>query len=62
MNTKQYKRFFSYVIPSVLAFALSGIYTIIDGFLSETVSGISVCLQSILHIPLFRFCRHWGLE
>lgn len=32
MNTKQYRTFFSYVIPSVLAFALSGIYTIIDGF------------------------------
>lgn len=32
MNRKQYKVFFSYVIPSVLAFALSGIYTIIDGF------------------------------
>ena len=26
------KEFFSYVIPSVLAFALSGIYTIVDGF------------------------------
>lgn len=26
------KKFFSYVIPSVLAFALSGVYTIVDGF------------------------------
>jgi len=26
------KTFFSYVIPSVLAFALSGVYTIVDGF------------------------------
>ncbi len=26
------KLFFSYVIPSVLAFALSGVYTIVDGF------------------------------
>lgn len=26
------KEFFSYVIPSVLAFALSGVYTIVDGF------------------------------
>ena len=32
MNKKQYKIFLSYVIPSVFAFALSGIYTIIDGF------------------------------
>ncbi len=26
------KTFFKYVIPSVLSFALSGIYTIVDGF------------------------------
>ena len=32
MNKETYKIFFSYVIPSVLAFALSGIYTIVDGF------------------------------
>lgn len=32
MNPKTYKTFYSYVIPSVLAFALSGIYTIVDGF------------------------------
>ena len=32
MNNANTKTFFSYVIPSVLAFALSGIYTIVDGF------------------------------
>lgn len=32
MKNKDLKVFYSYVIPSVLAFALSGIYTIIDGF------------------------------
>ena len=32
MNTASTKTFFSYVIPSVLAFALSGVYTIVDGF------------------------------
>lgn len=32
MSTKNTKLFFSYVIPSVLAFALSGVYTIVDGF------------------------------
>ncbi len=32
MNTARNKTFFSYVIPSVLAFALSGVYTIVDGF------------------------------
>lgn len=32
MNSRKTKTFFSYVIPSVLAFALSGVYTIVDGF------------------------------
>ncbi len=32
MNKTEYKTFYSYVIPSVLAFALSGIYSIVDGF------------------------------
>ncbi|MGN1314117.1 MAG: multidrug transporter MatE, partial [Lachnospiraceae bacterium] len=29
---KLYKEFFRYVIPSMLAFALSGLYGIVDGF------------------------------
>lgn len=32
------KEFFSYVIPSLLAFALSGVYSIVDGFSSGTAS------------------------
>lgn len=32
MNRSNTKNFFSYVVPSVLAFALSGVYTIVDGF------------------------------
>lgn len=32
MNTKTCRVFYAYVIPSVLAFALSGVYTIVDGF------------------------------
>lgn len=32
MNKTNIKTFFSYVVPSVLAFALSGVYTIVDGF------------------------------
>ena len=32
MDRTKVKTFFSYVIPSVLAFALSGVYTIVDGF------------------------------
>lgn len=31
MNNKN-KMFLSYVLPSVFAFALSGVYTIVDGF------------------------------
>lgn len=32
MNSNIYRTFYSCVIPSVLAFALSGVYTIVDGF------------------------------
>ena len=32
MSRTNTKAFFAYVIPSVLAFALSGVYTIVDGF------------------------------
>ena len=32
MNSPKSKTFCSYVIPSILAFALSGVYTIVDGF------------------------------
>lgn len=31
-QTSDVKQFFKYVIPSVLSFALSGVYTIVDGF------------------------------
>ena len=32
MSKNRYQTFYSYVVPSVLAFALSGVYTIVDGF------------------------------
>ncbi len=31
-QTRDVRTFFHYVIPSVLSFALSGVYTIVDGF------------------------------
>lgn len=31
-QTHDVRTFFQYVIPSVLSFALSGVYTIVDGF------------------------------
>lgn len=42
MNKASSKEFFSYVIPSVLAFALSGVYTIVDGFFIGRVLEILV--------------------
>ena len=32
MKTTRHDSFAAYVLPSVLAFALSGLYTIVDGF------------------------------
>ena len=32
-QTRDIRIFFQYVIPSVLSFALSGVYSIVDGFL-----------------------------
>lgn len=35
----QYKNFIRYVKPSVLAFALSGVYAIVDGFFAGNSTG-----------------------
>lgn len=45
-----YGTFLSYVVPAVLAMALSGVYAIVDGFLWATASGIRGCRPSILPI------------
>ena len=40
ISSSKTKTFFSYVIPSVLAFALSGVYTIVDGlFIGRSLWG-----------------------
>ena len=39
---KLYREFFSYVIPSLLAFALSGVYSIVDGFFVGNIIGDAV--------------------
>ena len=50
MNTR--KTFFKFVIPSVLAFALSGVYTIVDGFfIGQSLGDIGLAL-SFWAIPL----------
>ena len=54
MNTALNKKFFSYVIPSILAFALSGVYTIVDGFFIGQSLGdtglTAITLLSLIHI------------
>lgn len=45
------KVFFSYVIPSVLAFALSGVYTIVDGFFIGQSLGDMGLAAIILSLP-----------
>ena len=59
MSEGNSKKFISYVVPSVMAFALSGVYTIVDGFfighsmgdagLAAITIGFPVCalIQSI---------------
>lgn len=32
IKSEKIRTFYSYVLPSVLAFAISGVYTIVDGF------------------------------
>ena len=49
MNNK--RTFFQYVIPSVLSFALSGVYAIVDGFFVGNSIGDAGLPQSTLHIP-----------
>lgn len=46
-----HKEFFRYVIPSMLAFALSGVYAIADGFLWATLWGITRWPPLISLIP-----------
>ena len=55
------KTSFSYVIPSVLAFALSGVYTIVDGlFIGRSLGDIGLAAFAAQHPDdrsIFLFCR-----
>ena len=43
MNTALNKKYFSHVIPSILAFALSGVYTIVDGlFIGQSLGDVGL--------------------
>lgn len=57
---KRNKSFFSYVIPSVLAFALSGVYTITDGFFIGHKLGDVGLAASTLSYPPCAFIQAVG--
>ena len=54
------KKFFSFVIPSVLAFALSGVYTIVDGFFVGRSLGDTGLAAITLGYPLSAFIQAVG--
>lgn len=52
---KLHKEFFHYVIPSMLAFALSGVYAIADGFFVGNALGDSALAAVNIAYPLTAF-------
>ena len=57
---KEHKEFFQYVIPSKLAFALSGIYSIADGFFVGNAMGDSALAAINVAYPLTAFLQATG--
>ena len=56
------KKFFSYVIPSILGFALSGVYAIVDGFfIGNSIGDAGLAAISIAY-PITAFYRRWARE
>lgn len=60
MTGSYYKSFYSYVVPSVLAFALSGVYTIVDGFFVGQSLGDSGLTAITLGYPVSAFIQAVG--
>ena len=60
MRTDRNKEFLSYVLPSVLAFALSGVYTIVDGFFVGRSLGDAGIAAITLGYPLSAFVQAVG--
>ena len=60
MNAKLNKKFFAFVIPSVLAFALSGVYSIVDGFFIGRTLGDVGLASSALAYPACAFIQAVG--
>lgn len=57
---KDHREFFQYVIPSMLAFALSGIYAIADGFFVGNAMGDSALAAINVAYPLTAFLQATG--
>ena len=57
---KDHKEFFQYVIPSMLAFALSGVYSIADGFFVGNAMGDSALAAINVAYPLTAFLQATG--
>ena len=57
---KLHKEFFHYVIPSMLAFALSGVYAIADGFFVGNALGDSALAAVNIAYPLTAFLQAVG--
>lgn len=57
---KLYKEFFRYVIPSMLAFALSGLYGIVDGFFLGNEMGDAALAAINVAYPITAFVQALG--
>lgn len=57
---KLHKEFFHYIIPSMLAFALSGVYAIADGFFVGNALGDSALAAVNIAYPLTAFLQAVG--
>ena len=60
------REFFRYVIPSMLAFALSGIYAIADGFFvgnalgDDALAAVNIALSSYRVYPVYWYRDRHG--
>ena len=54
------KTFFRYVIPSMLAFALSGVYAIVDGFFVGNTLGDQGLAAINIAYPVTAFISYWN--
>ena len=57
---KLYKEFFKYVLPSMLAFALNGLYGIVDGFFLGNEMGDAALAAINIAYPITAFMQAVG--